>query len=92
MPTTISPRPGFDWSKVNWGGPDQQRTEVCSYCGDALPDQESPNYEIPLILWNSEGWCAEFCGTCQATWWGIQSFDEIEPRHEPEVRGVARRR
>ena len=93
MPTTISPRPGFDWAKVNWGGPDQPRTEHCSYCGDKLPtDDEDPSF-VPLILWNADGWCAEFCDTCQAEHWGIQNFDdEITPRHEPEVRGVSRRR
>ena len=71
MPTTISPRPGFDWAKVKWGGPDQVRTEHCSYCGDEL-DEDS----VPLILWNEAGWCAEFCDRCMVTWWGFEPDDE----------------
>jgi hypothetical protein len=79
---SIAPRPGFNWAQVNWGGPVEPRTEHCSsYCGDLL-DEDS----VPLILWNKDGWCAEFCDHCQATWWGVQSFDEVEPRPEPEAR------
>lgn len=70
----LAPRPGFEWCAVNWGGPDEPRTEVCSYC-DAPLDEES----VPLILWNREGWCAEFCDQCQETWWGIATL----PSHEP---------
>lgn len=69
--TTLSPRPGFNWMLVTWGAPDQVRTEVCSYCGDKLPDDDD---FVPLILWNPEGWAAEFCDHCQATWFGIQTF------------------
>src|SRR5882672_3190728 len=79
---SIAPRPGFDWTAVNWGGPDEPRTAHCSYCGDAL----DPN-GVPLIMWTKSGWCAEFCDHCIATWWGGQSFDEARPpRHEPEIR------
>jgi hypothetical protein len=69
------------------GGPDQPRTEHCSYCGDKLPtDDEDPSF-VPLILWTAQGWCAEFCDHCQAAYWGIQSFDEpVPPRHEIEAR------
>src|SRR5215469_17928161 len=80
-PPQLAPLSGFDWTKVNWGGPDEPRTTVCSYCGDEL-DEAS----IPLILWNAEGWCAEFCDHCQATYWGFRWVDEpVEPQHEPEV-------
>ena len=85
---TIAPLPGFDWQKVNWGGPDEPRTEVCSYCGDAL-DHEHP---VPLILWDRRGWTAEFCDHCQATWWGMRWDDTVEPQHEPEVRRAAAER
>ena len=27
MSATIQPRPGFDWTRVNWGGPDEPRTD-----------------------------------------------------------------
>ena len=91
MPTTISPRPGFDWAKVKWGGPKDPRTEHCSYCGDKLPtDDEDPSF-VPLILWASDGSAAEFCDTCQAQHWGIQTFDEaVPPVHEIEARAAYR--
>jgi hypothetical protein len=76
---TWTPRPGFDPMRINWGGPDEPRTEHCSYCGDALDEERG------LILWNSEGWCAEFCDHCMATWFGFETFDEVEPQPEPEV-------
>jgi hypothetical protein len=77
----IAPRPGFEWAAVNWGGPDEPRTKHCSYCGDAIPEKS-----VPLMLWNAAGWCAEFCDHCQATWWGVESFDDADPRPEPEAR------
>src|SRR6516225_5458129 len=69
---TIRPLPGWDWAKVNWGGPDDPRTENCSYCGVKLPDIDDPGYEIPLIIWTKAGHCAEFCIACQAQWWGLE--------------------
>ena len=77
---SLAPRPGFRWAQVNWGGPDETRTEHCFYCGDAIPEDS-----VPLMMWNAEGWCAEFCNHCQATCWGIESFDEVKPRPEPEA-------
>lgn len=74
MSATLQPRPGFDWNKVNWGAPDQTRTDRCSYCGDPFPDDESDF--CPLILGNREGWVAEFCEHCQAAWWGTETFPE----------------
>jgi hypothetical protein len=77
----------LDPQKINWGGPEERRTEVCSYCGDRLNEDS-----VPLILWTSEGWCAEFCDHCQATHWAVQSFDEpAKPVDEPEVRHAAER-
>ena len=73
---TIQARAGFNWSAVNWGAPDQQRTDRCSYCGDPFPDDEEAGDFIPLILWSAEGWCAEFCDHCQAAWFGIQDFPD----------------
>jgi hypothetical protein len=61
---------------VQWGGPDEPRTEHCSYCGAELPDIDDDDYQVPLIMWNAEGWCAEFCYKCQATWWGVQGFED----------------
>lgn len=75
----LRPREGFNPLMVNWGGPDQTRTDTCSYCGDPFP--ESDDF-VPLILWNDAGWCAEFCDHCQATWFGLQSFPP-EPDDDP---------
>jgi hypothetical protein len=84
MPETIRPRRGFDWQRVKWGAPDAPRTEHCSYCGDKLPRDDDAF--VPLTMWTSDGWCAEFCDHCQAAWWGIEAFDDpAEPRDEPEV-------
>jgi hypothetical protein len=88
---TLQPLPGFDWNKVNWGGPNEMRTEHCSYCGDPLPEHgtEAREMFIPLVVSTNEGRVAEFCDHCQATWWGIQHFDEpVAPRPEPEVLGA----
>ncbi len=74
--SVISPKPGFDWNLVQWGGPNEPRTEHCSYCGNPLPDDDEDHGFMPLILWNSEGWCAEFCDDCQAQWWGVQRIPE----------------
>jgi hypothetical protein len=54
---------------VNWGAPDQQRTTVCSYCSAPFPEDDA---DVPLILWNADGWCAAFCDTCQRKWWGLE--------------------
>jgi len=85
---TIASRPGFDWSRVNWLGPDQpiiadgEDLERCSYCGDEIPDDR-----VPLRIWDELGWGAVFCGHCEAACWGLQSFDDqVEPRDEAEVR------
>jgi len=48
---TLQPRPGFDWLRVNWGGPDEPRSDRCSYCGDLFPEDDEADF-IPLIMWN----------------------------------------
>jgi hypothetical protein len=58
---------------INWGGPDEPRTDCCSYCGDKLPDEDEDAEFVPLILWNEDGWAAEFCDHCQAAWFGVRS-------------------
>ncbi|MBO0716438.1 MAG: hypothetical protein J2P55_03755 [Rhizobiales bacterium] len=69
MTATLRPKAGFDWTLINWGAPDQRRTKHCSYCDEPLPLDD--DQFVPLILWNAEGWCAEFCDTCQRKWWGL---------------------
>ena len=74
---TIKAKPGFDWSRVQWGGPNDQRTEKCSYCGKKFPTEDEDEMEIdfvPLIIWKVDGSCAEFCDDCQATWFGVSKF------------------
>lgn len=72
---TMTPAPGFDPLLVSWGAPDQPRTTTCSYCSEPLPEDG-----VPLILWNSTGWCAEFCESCQQKWWGMEPLtDNDEP-------------
>ena len=67
MPDPLTPLPGFDWGKVEWGGPKEPATETCSYCGAPL-DEES----VPLILWMDDGSSARFCDDCQRKWWGFE--------------------
>lgn len=74
--TTLKPKPGFDWSLVNWGGPEQRRTDRCSYCDKPFPDEDDEEADdadfVPLVMWNKDGWCAEFCHDCQRKWWGLE--------------------
>jgi hypothetical protein len=73
--TTLRPKPGFNPLLINWGGPNERRTDRCSYCGDKFPTEEDPDF-VPLIFWTDDGWCAEFCDHCQERWFGMQSFPE----------------
>lgn len=68
----LRPKPGFDPALINWGGPDEPVTEQCSYCDAELPDPESPDYDIPLIVWHPDGWCARFCAACMTRWFGFE--------------------
>jgi hypothetical protein len=49
----------IDALAINWGGPDQQRTDRCSIC--EVPFDED---DIPLGAWSSDGWAAAFCDAC----------------------------
>jgi hypothetical protein len=51
----------FDWRRVTWGRPDSVPTAICSYCHGALP-------EVPLMLWNEQGACIQFCDACVEQW------------------------
>jgi hypothetical protein len=70
---SLQPRAGFEWSLISWGAPDQTQTLICSYCEAPLDDDS-----VPLMLFNQDGWAAEFCAACQAKWWGITVFAEPE--------------
>ena len=81
----MRPRSGFDWLRVSWGAPEEPPAEACSYC-DALLDVDAG---VPLILWNADGWCAQFCDDCQRIWWGLedaQTFDVVNEIDIPSVR------
>jgi hypothetical protein len=65
--TGLQPSPDFDWRRVSWGAPDEPASDDCSYC-----DLEIDEEEMPLIMWNAEGWCARFCEACQRKYWGMQ--------------------
>lgn len=71
--TSLRPAAGFDWTAVSWGGPDEPQTETCSYCDAPLGEPEAADYEVPLMMWNREGGCAQFCIACQRRWWGVQT-------------------
>jgi len=63
MKAQLKFRKGFNPLLIQWGAPNQRRTEVCSYCEAQMDDDE-----VPLMMWNSAGWCAEFCESCQKKW------------------------
>jgi len=46
-------------------------TVPCSYCSAVIPEDD-----VPLIMWNAEGWTVRFCKQCRKTWWGFEEFDE----------------
>jgi hypothetical protein len=69
---TFHPAPGFNWMAVSWGGPDEPVSDTCSYCDATIPDDDD---DIPLRLWNDDGWAAQFCKTCQVRYWGFQIDD-----------------
>jgi hypothetical protein len=78
----LEPRPGFDWNHVAWGKPDSPRSALCSYCSAGIGEDD-----VPLILWSENGYAAQFCAACQATWWA--SNDQLDqslagPRNAPD--------
>lgn len=65
--TELKPREAFDWGRVTWGRPDSPPSVLCSYCSASIGEEE-----IPLIMWNAEGYCARFCEKCMGTEWGFR--------------------
>jgi hypothetical protein len=74
---TISPKPGFDWLLVKWGGPDQVVADDCSYCDAPIGEDD-----VPLRMWNSEDWTAQFCDRCMEKWFGMVGYREPDDRDE----------
>jgi hypothetical protein len=75
----LQPLPGFDWSKVKWGGPRARVTEECSYCG-------APLGEAPLRFFSPRGAACAFCEECMQKWWGFAPYEE--PDEDAEGRGL----
>jgi hypothetical protein len=61
-------RDGFDWKRVAWGRPDSPVRDLCAYCHGKLP-------EVPLMLWNDEGYCISFCDDCVEKWIGSEDIE-----------------
>jgi len=68
MSDDLAPLPGFDWSRVTWGRPDSPVSALCSYCSAAIREDD-----VPLRVWNAQGFAAQFCDACQRRWWGMTS-------------------
>ncbi len=65
---TIQPLPGFDPTKIRWGGPDEPVSDTCSYCPNEIPENS-----VPLVMWTERGDCARFCPACMVRWFGFKS-------------------
>jgi hypothetical protein len=50
-----------DMPPLSWGRPDSPRRALCSVCHAALP-------EVPLMMWDEEGACVQFCDDCVERW------------------------
>jgi hypothetical protein len=79
-PPTLQPKPGFEWSRVNWGGPKERVVDCCSYCGRTIPESS-----VPLMLFSKQGHCAKFCAACQREWWGMEPVDDDIPEDDEEI-------
>lgn len=69
----LRPTPDFDWNLVEWRGPKQTVARDCSYCRAPLGDEDDDDFEIPLMMWNQDGWAARFCMDCQCKYWGLRA-------------------
>jgi hypothetical protein len=63
---SLRPSAGFNWTAVGWGGPDEPVSDTCSYCDAVIPEDD-----VPLIMWDANGWTAQFCDACQARYWDV---------------------
>ena len=75
MTFPISPLPGFNWMAVSWGGPNQVRTDKCSYCDTPLDDDE-----VPLILLRDAAGSPSFAANANSTGgaFGMTQMSEVE--------------
>jgi hypothetical protein len=63
----LAPKAGFDWAKLAWGRPDSPPSVLCSYCSTSLGERD-----IPMRMWNPEGYTVALCGKCATEWFGFQ--------------------
>lgn len=54
---------GFDPAKVIWSRPESRILPLCSYA-DCL--KRIPEDSVPLMMWNNQGGCVQFCDECVA--------------------------
>jgi hypothetical protein len=80
MSDGLAPTSDFDWLLVEWRGPKQTVARSCSYCRESLGDPEDEGYQIPLMLWNEDGWAARFCVSCQRKYWGFRCLGDDNDR------------
>lgn len=71
MPSTLEPKPGFDWRKVTWGRPDSTPSALCSYCSAVIAESE-----VPLMFWDDKSYACQFCEKCMTEWWGFEPRDQ----------------
>jgi hypothetical protein len=69
----LTPKPGFDWSRVRWDAGDAPQRDDCSYCGAAIPEEA-----VPLRMWRPRGDGCVFCDACAERWWGMKHFGDFE--------------
>jgi hypothetical protein len=48
--------------KLVWSAPDSKIAPFCSVCQAHIPDDD-----VPLMMWNDQGACVQFCDDCSAT-------------------------
>jgi hypothetical protein len=78
MPSTLEPKPGFDWSRVKWSPARAVIGDGCSYCGVEMDEDRN----VPLMMWRQDGSMAQFCDACQLTWFGIETFPDLDEEED----------
>ena len=81
----LQAKPGFDWQRVRWDGPEEPQSNECSYCGRSITDDpEDPDYTVPLRMWTKEGAAAVFCDPCAEAGFGVYSLPPDKNEREPD--------
>jgi hypothetical protein len=45
--------------RIVWSAPDSRIAPFCSICQAHIPENE-----VPVMVWDAEGACAQFCDNC----------------------------